>query len=347
MNAGLLLKNAPHLAHPLGFVVPAYRLHEKSFYRLGLKVYDFLAGPLNIARSAGCRAKRTLRAAPTLAGEHLRGGVLYYDAQFDDARLAVALARTVFDHGGLALNYMRVTGFLKFQDPNFPLSIQRISGVETVDVETGETFRLSAHCVINATGVWVDSVRKLDDANAHPMVKPSQGTHLVLSRDFLPGDAAVLVPRTDDGRVLFMVPWLGHTLIGTTDTPRSDLSLQAPADAAPLDDEIDFILETAARYLTRAPQRTDVLSAWAGLRPLVRDPQAGSTPTSKLSREHTIAVSTSGLVTVTGGKWTTYRKMAEDVLSAVFTAHLLEIVRARPKLSRCTARRARARSRRP
>jgi glycerol-3-phosphate dehydrogenase len=324
---GLLLKNAPHLTRPLGFIVPAYRFHEKPLYQLGLKVYDFLAGPLNIARSRGLSRDKTLAAAPTLAGEHLRGSVLYYDAQFDDARLAIALARTVFDQGGLALNYMRVTSFLKYQDPNFPLSTQRISGVETVDVETGETFRLSAHCVINATGVWVDSVRRLDDANAHPMVKPSQGTHLVLSREFLPGDAAILVPRTEDGRVLFVVPWLGHTLIGTTDTPRSDLSLKSTADPAPLEDEIDFILEAAARYLTRAPARSDVLSAWAGLRPLVKEKEAeaGKTPTSKLSREHTIAVSTAGLLTVTGGKWTTYRKMAEDVLDAAFVAHLLEV----------------------
>ena len=323
---GLLLKNAPHLARPLGFVVPAYRFHEKPFYQIGLKVYDFLAGPLNIARSRSLSRAKTLEAAPTLAGERLRGGVLYYDAQFDDARLAVSLARTVFDHGGLALNYMRVTNFLKFQDPNFPLSTQRISGVETTDTETGETFRLSAHCVINATGVWVDSVRTLDDANAPPMVKPSQGTHLVLSREFLPGNAAVLVPRTDDGRVLFMVPWHGHTLVGTTDTPRNDLSLKSPGDVAPLEDEIDFILETVGRYLTRAPVRTDVLSAWAGLRPLVRDTKpTGDEPTSKLSREHTISVSSSGLVTVTGGKWTTYRKMAEDVLDAAFTSHLLEM----------------------
>jgi glycerol-3-phosphate dehydrogenase len=329
---GLLLKNAPHLVQPLGFVVPAYRFLEKPLYQLGLKVYDFLAGPLTIARSRGLSRDKTLEAAPTLAGERLRGGVLYHDAQFDDARLAIALARTVFDHGGLALNYMRVTGFLKFQDPNFPLSTQRISGVETVDAETGETFRLTAHCVINAAGVWVDSVRELDDANAHPMVQPSQGTHLVLSREFLPGEAAILVPRTDDGRVLFVVPWLGHTLIGTTDTPRNGLSLKGPADPVPLDDEIDFILSAAARYLTRAPGRSDVLSAWSGLRPLVKSAVTTSTETkakakatSKLSREHTIAVSTAGLLTVTGGKWTTYRKMAEDVLDAAFVAHLLEV----------------------
>jgi glycerol-3-phosphate dehydrogenase len=326
---GLLLKNAPHLARPLGFVVPAYRMLEKPLYQIGLKVYDFLAGPLNIARSRGLSRDKMLEAAPTLAGERLRGGVLYYDAQFDDARLAIALARTVFDHGGLALNYMRVTSFLKFQDPNFPLSTQRISGVETVDAETGETFRLTAHCVINAAGVWVDSVRELDDANAQAMVKPSQGTHLVLSREFLPGDAAILVPRTDDGRVLFVVPWLGHTLIGTTDTPRNDLPLKGPADPAPLEDEIDFILTAAARYLNRAPGRSDVLSAWSGLRPLVKNTQPGTkakaTPTSKLSREHTIAISTAGLLTVTGGKWTTYRKMAEDVLDAAFVAHLLEV----------------------
>ena len=320
---GLLLKNAPHLAKPLGFVVPTYKLLEKPFYRIGLKVYDRLAGPLNIARSRGLSRAQTLDAAPTLATEHLRGGVMYYDAQFDDARLAVTLARTIADHGGLALNYMKVTGFLKHQDPMFPLSTHRISGVEVTDSETGESFELTAHCVINATGVWVDSVRRLDDANAYSTVKPSQGTHLVLSRDFLPGDKAILVPRTDDGRVLFMVPWLGHTLIGTTDTPRSEYDLKEPSDPAPLDDEIDFILETASRYLTRAPQRGDVLSAWAGLRPLA-DKGASAGPTSQISREHTISVSNAGLVSVTGGKWTTYRKMAEDVMNTAFTSHLLE-----------------------
>ena len=320
---GLLLRNAPHLAKPLGFVVPTYKFHEKPFYRIGLKVYDRLAGPQNIAKSRSLSRAETLAAAPTLASEHLRGGVMYYDAQFDDARLAVTLARTVADHGGLALNYMKVTGLLKYQDPMFPLSTHRVSGVEVTDTETGEAFELTAHCVINATGVWVDSVRRLDDGNAYSTVKPSQGTHLVLAREFLPGDKAILVPRTDDGRVLFMVPWLGHTLIGTTDTQRNDLTLNEPSDPEPLDDEIDFILETASRYLTRTPTRADVLSAWAGLRPLA-DSGTSQGPTSKISREHTITVSNSGLLSVTGGKWTTYRKMAEDVLDAAFTAHLLE-----------------------
>ena len=320
---GLLLRNAPHLAKPLGFVVPTYKFHEKPFYQIGLKVYDRLAGPQNIAKSRSLSRAETLAAAPTLATEHLRGGVMYYDAQFDDARLAVTLARTVADHGGLALNYMKVTGLLKFQDPMFPLSTHRVSGVEVTDTETGEAFELTAHCVINATGVWVDSVRRFDDGNAYSTVKPSQGTHLVLSREFLPGDKAILVPRTDDGRVLFMVPWLGHTLIGTTDTQRNDLTLNEPSDPEPLDDEIDFILETASRYLTRTPTRADVLSAWAGLRPLA-DTGESQGPTSKISREHTITVSNSGLLSVTGGKWTTYRKMAEDVLDAAFTAHLLE-----------------------
>ncbi|CAM2138716.1 glycerol-3-phosphate dehydrogenase [Pararobbsia alpina] len=320
---GLLLKNAPHLTRPLGFVVPTYKFIEKPFYQIGLKVYDRLAGPLNIQRSRGLSRAQTLEAAPTIATEHLRGGVMYYDAQFDDARLAVTLARTIADHGGLALNYMKVTGFLKFQDPMFPLSTHRVSGVEVTDTETGESFELTAHCVINATGVWVDSVRRLDDANAYSTVKPSQGTHLVLSREFLPGDKAILVPRTDDGRVLFMVPWQGHTLIGTTDTQREDLTLNEPSDPAPLDDEIDFILETASRYLSRAPKRSDVLSAWAGLRPLA-DSGPAKGPTSQISREHTISVSNSGLVSVTGGKWTTYRKMAEDVMDTTFTSHLLE-----------------------
>ena len=236
--------------------------------------------------------------------------MLYYDGQFDDARLAMALMRTLFDLGGTAINYVRAGGLTRDQQG-------AIDGVVVQDVLGDGQYTLRARCVVNAAGVWVDSVRRMDDPQAQTMVAPSQGVHLTLPRDFLPGDKAVLIPKTDDGRVLFVVPWNGHTIVGTTDAPRDDLPLEPPAR----DDEITFILQTAARYLSRQPTRADVTSVWAGLRPLVK--ATGEASTKSLSREHTIVVSRAGLVTVTGGKWTTYRKMAQDVIDTAIQHQLL------------------------
>ncbi|MFU2050811.1 glycerol-3-phosphate dehydrogenase/oxidase [Bordetella hinzii] len=311
---GLLNRNAPHLAWPLGFVVPAYSLLDQPFYGVGLKMYDMLAGALNLAPSRWLSRDETLAHARTLApavkGKRLRGGVLYYDGQFDDARLAISLMRTLFDQGGTAINYVRVTGLSRDAQG-------RVDGVQTEDVIGGARHAIRGKCIVNATGVWVDAVRRMDDPAAQTMVAPSQGVHLTLPRDFLPGDEAILVPKTDDGRVLFMVPWNGHTIVGTTDTARQDL----PADPRPLPGEVEFILETAGRYLTRQPTRADVTSVWAGLRPLVK--ATGEASTKSLSREHTILVSKSGLITVTGGKWTTYRKMAQDVVDTAIEKQLL------------------------
>jgi len=310
---GLLGRNAPHLVWPLGFVVPAYGLFDQPFYGIGLKVYDMLAGKLNLAASRWLSRSQTLQHAATLApevgGRGLRGGVLYYDGQFDDARLATALMRTLYDLGGVAVNYVRATGLTHTDG--------RIDGVAVQDVLDGEAFTVQARCVINATGVWVDAVRRMDDAQAATMVAPSQGVHLTLPHDFLPGDDAILIPKTNDGRVLFVVPWNGHTVVGTTDTPRADLPLEPGASEA----DIDFILQTAGRYLTRKPTRADVTSVWSGLRPLVK--ATGEAASKTLSREHTIAVSASGLVTVTGGKWTTYRRMAQDVVDTAIERRLL------------------------
>ncbi len=316
---GLLTRNAPHLVWPLGFVVPAYQVFDQPFYGIGLKVYDLLAGARSLAGSRWLSHREALAAVPTLAehvgGRPLRGGNLYFDGQFDDARLAVTLMRTLFDVGGTALNYLRVTGLQ--QQGGI------LTGVMAQDMLSpdGPTFRLRADCVINATGVWADGVRQLEDGHARALVSPSQGVHLTLPRSFLPGDKAVLIPRTDDGRVLFLVPWNGHVIAGTTDTPRRDLPLEPEASR----DDVDFILETASRYLSRVPTRADVTSVWAGLRPLVR--ATGEASTASLSREHTIVVSKAGLITVTGGKWTTYRKMAEDVMQ---TAIQRQMVRAAP-----------------
>ncbi|CAM3763706.1 glycerol-3-phosphate dehydrogenase/oxidase [Bordetella tumulicola] len=312
---GLLNRNAPHLAWPLGFVVPAYGLFDQPFYGVGLKMYDLLAGKLNLSPSRWLSKDETLAhastVAPTVGGRNLRGGVLYYDGQFDDARLATALMRTLFDLGGTAINYVRATGLIRSNGKS------AIEGVIAQDTFSGTEYPLHARCVVNATGVWVDAVRRMDDAQAQTMVAPSQGVHLTLPRDFLPGDKAILVPKTDDGRVLFVVPWNGHTIVGTTDTPRDDLPLEPNASDA----DVDFILQTAARYLSRKPTRADVTSVWAGLRPLVKAPS--DTATKTLSREHTVVVSNSGLVTVTGGKWTTYRRMAQDVIDIAITHQLL------------------------
>lgn len=316
---GLLNRNAPHLVWPLGFVVPAYGLLDQPFYGAGLKMYDMLAGKLNLSPSRWLSQRETLAeastVAPSVGGRRLRGGILYYDGQFDDARLAVALMRTLFDLGGTAINYARVTGLLRGTERHG--GKDAIEGVVVQDVLTGAETAVRGRCVVNATGVWVDSVRRMEDAQAQRMVAPSQGVHLTLPREFLPGDKAILVPKTDDGRVLFVVPWNGHTIVGTTDTPREDLPVDPTAGEA----EIDFILATASRYLSRKPTRADVTSVWAGLRPLVK--ATGEAATKSLSREHTILVSQHGLVTVTGGKWTTYRRMAQDVIDTAIQKQLL------------------------
>lgn len=314
----ILMRNAPGLTSPLDFIIPAYRRRDLYFYGAGLKVYDALAGRLTLTRSRLLDADETLAALPTLQGQGLKGGVLYADGQFDDARLALALARTATREGALVANYVAVDGLVKEADG-------RVTGVTAHDQESGERFRFEARCVINATGVWADGLRRQDQGDQARMISPSQGTHLVLDRSFLPGQSAMVVPKTSDGRLLFVVPWLGHTLVGTTDTPMPHIDLGAPEQApVPLAQEIAFILETARPYLTRAPQLQDVRSAWAGLRPLVK-PVDGARHTAKVSREHTVVVAPSGLVTVTGGKWTTYRRMAETVLDTAVEHSLLPV----------------------
>ncbi|WP_077034738.1 glycerol-3-phosphate dehydrogenase/oxidase [Pelomonas sp. KK5] len=310
-----LLANAPHLAQPLAFVMPARRWWEPAFYGLGLKLYDALAGSRGLGATQLLSVQKAKAALPNLNPAQLAGGVRYWDGQFDDARLAVTLARSAVSQGAAVLNHCPATGLLREKG--------RISGVTVRDAETGESFTLRSRAVVNATGVWVDAIRDMDrepgSPSRQPMVAPSQGVHVVVDRAFLPGENALIVPKTSDGRVLFAVPWLGKTLLGTTDAPRSDL----PAEPRATEEEIGFILKEAADYLARAPRRQDVLSVWAGLRPLVKpdDDDAGST--KKISREHTVIVGRSGLVTVTGGKWTTYRAMAEDVMQRCFDAKLL------------------------
>jgi glycerol-3-phosphate dehydrogenase len=314
-----LLSNAPHLAQPLAFIMPSYKWWETPFYGLGLKLYDFLGGA--ISAKVGLGSTEFLSAAtvkallPTIQGQKLNSGVKYWDGQFDDARLALALAQTAADKGALVINYCPVEDFIHQNG--------KLAGLIARDSETQQAYTVKAKCIVNATGVWVDQLRHMDgQACGVPvknMVAPSQGIHLVVDRDFWPTDHALLVPKTEDGRVLFAVPWLGKTILGTTDSPRNDLA----REPEPFAEQVDFVLREAGRYLCKPPQRSDVRSVWVGLRPLVKPPQEEGKSTKSLSREHTVMVSKSGLVTVTGGKWTTYRAMAEDVLARCTEAGLI------------------------
>lgn len=309
---GLLLRNAPHLVHDLAFVLPVYDWWEGPFYGAGLKLYDALAGRLGLHPSRLLSREETLARIPTLEPERLRGGVVYHDAQFDDARLAVTLARTLVDLGGAAANYVEVVSLLKRDG--------LVRGAVVRDLESGEEAAVHARVVVNATGVFADGVRRMDDPGIAPVLALSQGVHLVLDRSFLPSDSAILIPNTDDHRVLFAVPWHGRALVGTTDTPVGEASAEPRA----VPEELEFLLTHAARYLTKDPAPADVLSCFAGLRPLVR--MSGSDKsTAALSRDHTLLVSPSGLVTIAGGKWTTYRKMGQDAVDqAALVAGLTE-----------------------
>lgn len=319
-----LLNNAPHLAQPLPFIMPSYKWWEKPFYGVGLKMYDALAGKAGLGKTEFLNRDETLKLLPTAQAEGLKGGVKYWDGQFNDARLALALARTAAARGALLVNYCKATDLL-FEGG-------KVAGLIAQDTETGRAIKIHSRCVINAAGVWVDELRQKDgEANpddgrrpTKPMVAPSQGVHIVVDREFLQADVGLMVPKTADGRVLFAVPWLGKVILGTTDTPRDDLALEPE----PFKEEVDFILDESSRYLSRAPSRKDVKSIWVGLRPLVKPQDDDGDNTKGLSREHTVLVSRSGLVTVTGGKWTTYRAMAEDVLENCFEKSLLKRVEA-------------------
>ncbi len=295
---GLLLQNAPHLVHNQPFIVPNYKWWEKPFYGIGLKIYDKMAGNLGLGPSLFLSKKEVLEQAPTLDAKGLKGGILYHDGQFDDARMAISLAQKAAEYGASVLNYFPVTGFLKTK--------KKITGVIVKDEFTGETYEVKSRCVINATGVFTDSLQRLDDKDHRDMIKPSQGIHLVVDKEFLPGDAAIMIPRTDDGRVLFAVPWHDKIVLGTTDTAVDTISDEPKARG----EEIDFILQHTGRYLNRHPSVNDIRSVFAGLRPLVK---GKSKKTAALSRDHLIHESDSGLISISGGKWTTYRKMAEDV----------------------------------
>lgn len=308
---GLIFRNAPHLARVQSFIIPCYSTFSKWKYLIGLKLYDWLAGKFRIGRSSSVSKQEITACFPNIRTAGLKGGVRYFDGQFDDARFAVSLARTAVTHGATVVNYCKVTSLQKD-------STGKISGLVFTDTESGRPYTVNARAVINATGVFVDDILQLDTATHRPLVRPSQGTHIAVDLSFLSNSDALMIPKTSDGRVLFGVPWHDHVLLGTTDTPLDSHRIEP----RPLDEEIDFILKNTAAYLTRAPQRKDIRSVFAGLRPLAA-PEKSDGSTKEISRDHKLMVSTSGLLTITGGKWTTYRKMAEQTVDrAVVTAGL-------------------------
>lgn len=300
---GLLLKNASHLVRIQSFIIPNYKWWDNFLYAVGLKMYDFLAGKLSFGKSIRISKKEIISRLKIIKTDHLKGGVVYYDGQFDDARLAVNIAQTCIEMGATVLNHFKVISLLK-NDKGI------INGLVAQDQETHVINELHAKVVINATGVFTDEILRMDNVNAQDMVRPSQGIHLVLDKSFLPGNDAIMIPKTDDGRVLFLVPWHDVVIMGTTDTLLDSHSLEPK----PLDDEVNFIISTANRYLTKTVTRKDVLSVFAGLRPLAA-PKDKSEKTKEISRSHKIIISNSELMTITGGKWTTYRRMAQDTIN--------------------------------
>ncbi|MDA3860410.1 MAG: glycerol-3-phosphate dehydrogenase/oxidase [Melioribacteraceae bacterium] len=307
---GILRKNAPHLVHNLPFIVPNYDWWEGPFYGIGMKIYDMLAGKEGFGKSEIISKEETLKHIPTVEQEGLNGGVIYYDGQFDDARLVINIAKTATEQSATIINYMPVTKLIKKSG--------LLKRVIASDLESGKEYELEGKVLINATGPFTDSVRNMDDETCKPFIKPSQGVHIVLDKSFLPGDSAIMVPHTDDGRVIFAIPWHNKIIIGTTDTPMEKVELEPK----PMEEEIDFLLKHTARYLAKDPTKKDVLSMFAGVRPLVNNPEAENT--AAISREHVVSISKSGLVTIAGGKWTTYRKMAEDTLEQAIMVGGLE-----------------------
>lgn len=300
---GRLLQNAPHLTHNQAFIIPIYTLFDRIQYSIGLKIYDWMAGKLRLGKSRFISKNETIKRLPQIKQKGLQGGVIYHDGQFDDARLALSIAMTCNEMGGVMLNYTKVKGLIKNEK-------NEISGIEVRDLIGEQNHIIKAKMVVNATGVFADKILQLDQPGASKSIQPSQGIHLVLDRSFLGGNDALMIPKTSDGRVLFAIPWHEKLVVGTTDTLRNKAKLEPEALAK----EIDFVLETATAYLAKAPTKADVLSVYAGLRPLAA-PKEGSTKTKEISRSHKVIVSNSKLITITGGKWTTFRKMGEDTVN--------------------------------
>ena len=309
MERGLLAKNASHLVKNQSFVIPNYTWWGGYFYTIGLKIYDLLAGKLSLGNSTYLSKEKTIELLPTIVQKGLKSGVLYHDGQFDDARLAINLAQTAIEKGACVINHIKVIDLLKDNS-------SQIIGVVAQDQQTMQTFEIKAKTIINATGVFTNSIMKMNDKVYKKYIVPSQGIHLVFDKSFLPSNSALMIPKTSDGRVLFAVPWHDKIVVGTTDT----LVKKSELEPIALEDEVDFVLETAQRFLTKKPARADVLSVFAGLRPLAAPEEKGQS-TKEVSRSHKIIVSETGLITITGGKWTTYRKIAEDIVNKAIKMH--------------------------
>ena len=310
---GYLRRNAPHLVKNQRFIIGNYKWWEKPFYTIGLTFYDLLSGSMSLGRSLPMSRSKVIKSIPQIVRQGLKGGVVYHDGQFDDSRLAINLMQTAVEKGAAVINYTKVTQLLKN-------SGGKVSGVVASDELSGTSFTAMGNCIINATGIFVDNIIRMDNPAERPLVRPSQGVHLVVDKSFLGGDDAIMIPKTSDGRVMFGVPWHNRVILGTTDVPVKEFVLEPKA----LDEEVDFILETAGRYLEKKPQRSDVLCVFAGLRPLAAPKhESDGAKTKEISRSHKLVVSQSGLVTITGGKWTTYRKMAEDTVNAGIRARKL------------------------
>jgi len=325
---GLMLKNAPHLTYNQEFVIPIYNSWDAFVYTAGLKFYDILAGPLSMGKSFFINREKTLIRLPMLNSKGLIGGVVYHDGQFDDSRMAVSLAQTCADNGGVVLNYFKVIALSKTEGG-------KINGVKAIEIVSGEEFNFKANLVINATGVFADDIARMDNPGALPTIKPSRGVHIVLDKSFLQSETALLIPKTDDGRVLFAIPWHDVVVVGTTDRPLDTICLEP----VPQESEIDFILQNAEKYLSKPPRREDILCVFAGLRPLAANPN-NPVSTKEVSRRHKITLSTSGLLSIIGGKWTTYRRMAEETIDKAIKEGFLEkqnCITSELKLSTLTA----------
>ena len=308
---GIFLKNAPHLTANQEFVIPVYTLWDVILYTVGLKFYDLLSGRLSMGKSYYISPGKAIERLPLLKSEGLKGAIVYHDGQFDDSRMAVALASACVENGGTVLNYFRVNGLLKDETG-------KIKGVDARDVISGREFRINSRLVINATGVFADEIHRMDHRDSKATIRPSQGVHVVLDNVFLRSSSAIMIPKTDDGRVLFAIPWYGKVVVGTTDTPLNDITLEPRA----LDEEIDFILKTAGKYLTMPPKREDIKCVFAGLRPLAANPEKPEA-TKEVSRRHKITLSPSGLLSIIGGKWTSYRRMAEETIDKAIRSGIL------------------------
>jgi glycerol-3-phosphate dehydrogenase len=316
---GWMLKNAPHLTANQKFVIPVYTIWDVILYSVGLKFYDLLSGRLSLGRSYFIGKKKTMERLPLLKSEGLKGGIVYHDGQFDDSRMAVTMAQSCAANGAPTLNYFRVGNLIKDQKG-------KITGVKAIDMMSGSEYSVMSNLVINATGIFADEIHLMDNPASKPTIRPSQGVHIVLDRSFLQSDSAIMIPKTDDGRVLFAIPWYGKVVVGTTDTPLDTISLEPKA----LDEEIDFILRTAGKYLTSKPTRMDVRCIFAGLRPLAADPDNPQS-TKEVSRRHKITLSSSGLLSIVGGKWTSYRRMAEETIDKAIRAGMLPPAKCRTK----------------